>query len=141
MADEVAKLESSEPSCDISGLARVGSPRWRRTISHIRFEHSEHVNTHKGLGRVGARDDRVLSLQGGRRSKPIGSRKEIAERSPGEVSQPPPPEMLFLVVQHVTPLAKRDEVAVFVVGGIVIPVCRRQNDAGLPRGHDHVLRR
>ena len=56
--------------------------------------------------------------------------EQVAHRLAPEQREPAAAAVLRPVVEHVPALTERGEVAVRVVGGVVVPVCRRQHHAG-----------
>lgn len=68
------------------------------------------------------------------RSIGVGSEEEVAEGLAHLKGKPAPAAMFGPVVQHVTALAERFQVAQPVVGGIVVEVGGRQHDTRRP-GH------
>src|ERR1700709_47008 len=58
----------------------------------------------------------------------VGPTEQVAHCLPAEQRAPPPPLMLRPVVDHVAPLAEGREVAVRIVGRVVVSMGRGQND-------------
>ena len=65
-------------------------------------------------------------------SSPIAPEEQVAESLAPEQGQPPSAAMLLPIVQEVTALAERHEVARPVVGRIVVPVSSREHHTGGP---------
>ena len=63
----------------------------------------------------------------------IRPREQVPERPPCQVSEPPAPQVLGLVVQDVTALAQGREVRGIVARGVVVAVRRREDHAGRAR--------
>ena len=62
----------------------------------------------------------------------IAAEEQVAERLAPEEREPPAPPVLLPIVQHVAPLTERHKIAGPVVGGVMIPVSGRENNAGGP---------
>jgi hypothetical protein len=63
---------------------------------------------------------------------PVRAEEQVAQGLAPEQAKPPPAPVLSPVVQQVTALAERGQVARPVVGWIVIPVRRGQNHPRAP---------